>query len=462
MSLPIPAPRRRLTRMGLCALAVVSLCLGTPALAAAQAPTPTPGPPTSAAKPMLSPEEAHKRALREATRLGNHSYYDATKVRDDGRSSQSLSRLATAAAFPAAPPQPDTDDCLASDDAERKEGRTYNRLLWCQTIEYRARYQTIDQSGNVKYWGTNALRWNMVALGSNTQRAIRVFWRPVPGSVKYLDWAGGSVIPSQLLFAVRADCAQGAPLCSTTGAAAFNTWGDWNTTTAWSSWDIEAPALANDSTREKISSLDWHLSTDGRSPGFPIGGGQTIDLPFRCDSADYFSRFGQPHDRACVFTTVIPHLQYSRSSPKHGAVAEHIYEAQMSPDTTYPAESHRKVIPGKWMNDPDAPSLHRVEGSGAIASANTTWKNYACNRNGAYTPITGLPPKTPQQEAEKWQCDEYPFRATAEGASSGTWDFSVRWVPKAQNGSAGGSLISYFFDDRILFVNDPFWVQINP
>ncbi|MFF0574710.1 NucA/NucB deoxyribonuclease domain-containing protein [Streptosporangium saharense] len=450
-------PLRRLTSAAVCVLTVTALCLGTPALATAQAPTPTSDP-----KPVLPQKEAQRRALHEAARLGDHSYYDADKVGADGHSSQSLSRLATTLAFPATPPQPDTDDCLSSNDAERKEGRTYNRLLWCQKIEYRARYQTVDTSGNVRYWGTNAIRWNMVAMGSNTQRAIRIFWRPEAGSVRYLDWTDPTVIPSTLPFAVRPECAQGSSYCSTSGSAATNSWAGWNTTTGWSAWDVQGPALANDSSREKITTFDWHLTTDATTPRFPLGGGKTLDLPFRCDSADYFSRFGQSFDRACVFTTVIPHLQYRLSSPKHGAVARHIYDAQLSPDTSYPAEGHRKVIPGRWTNDPDDPALHRVEGSGTIAKANETWKDYACNRNGPYNAVTGLPPRTPQQEADKWQCDEYPFHATAEGASSGTWDFSVRWVPPSQNASAGGSLISYFFDDRILFVNDPFWVQINP
>ncbi|MFC4585702.1 NucA/NucB deoxyribonuclease domain-containing protein [Sphaerisporangium corydalis] len=452
------SPRSRLT---LAMLIPLVLCAGALTPAAAQ--TPTPGPATAKTQPS-SPEQARDRALRQAVALGDHSYYDADKVTDDGRSRQGVSRLATAAAFPAAPPQPDTGDCLAKPEAARKEGWTYNRLMWCQTVGYRANYTKRNpQTGAEVYMGSVEVFWEMVALGSNTDRAIRVFWRPVAGSVAYIAWT--TPPPTGQPFAVHAECAQAAPYCSGTSPAASKTWAAWNTTTAWSSWDLRSPAQSGDSSREKITVPDWHLVTDATSLEYPLNPpGKTLDLPFRCDSADYFSRFGQAFDKACVFTVVIPHLQYNISSKKHGAVAQHIQDAQLSPDTSYPVESHRKVIPGRWEPDPDPEfgSLHRVAGTSVIAAANTTWKNYACNRNGPYNATTGLPPKTPQEAAEGWQCDEYPFRSTAEGASSGTWDFSVRWVPASQNASAGGSLIAFFFDDRILHVNDPFWVKINP
>ncbi|SEG16040.1 Deoxyribonuclease NucA/NucB [Nonomuraea solani] len=452
----------RRTRMTMAVLLPLVLCAAGLSPAHARPPTPSPGATFDKVEP-LSPDEARKRALRRAAELGNHSYYDADKVTDDGRSRQSLGRLATTAAFPATPPQPDTGDCLAKPEAARRSGWTYNRLLWCQAFGYKADYFKVSTSGPPTYMGSVIIDWQMAAMGSNTQRSLRVFWRPVAGSVRYVGWTTAN--PTGQPFAVHAECAQAAPYCSYAGTTPSKSWSAWNTTTDWFSWDLTSPAQAGDPTREKITTPDWHLVTDATSLDYPlIPPGKTDDLPFRCDSADYFSRFGQAFDRACVFTDVIPHLQYNLSSAKHGTVARHIQDAQLSPDTSYPIESHRKTIPGRWEPDPDPEfgSLHRVPGTGAIAASNTTWKNYACNRNGAYNATTGLPPKTPQQEAEGWQCDEYPFRSTAEGAGSGTWDFSVRWVPGTQNGSAGGSLIAFFFDDRILHVNDPFWVKINP
>ncbi|MCP2352111.1 NucA/NucB deoxyribonuclease domain-containing protein [Nonomuraea roseoviolacea] len=457
-----------LTRAVLGLALVTATCLGASSATAATATTAPAASATAASRIASSPSpsdaEAHERALRMARELGDHSYFDADKA---PRSRPEHGLLAAAADFPATPPQPDTNDCLVQREARRLQGWTYNRLLWCQEIEHETRYEKTDQAGNRFYVGSVWIRWEMVALGSNTQRTIRVFWRPVPATVRYVDWTAPED-PSRLFFGVHAECVQGRQnpaFCWTDQSQDKTTWQAWNTTTQWTSWDIQAPAQAGDSSREKITRPDWYLVTDSRSLTFPEQDrvGHTLPLPLRCDSADYFSIFGRPYDKACVFTAVIPHIQYNLSSTKHGAVARHIRDAQLDPDGTYPIENHRKVFPGWWEPGDSPPNpLHRVEKEGTIGNANETWKDYACKSGGPYTAATRLPPRTPQQVAEGWQCDEYPFRATAEGASSGTWDFSVRWVPPGDNTSAGGSLSGFFWRDRILFVNDPFWVKINP
>ncbi|MFE9617196.1 NucA/NucB deoxyribonuclease domain-containing protein [Streptomyces sp. NPDC006384] len=76
----------------------------------------------------------------------------------------------------------------------------------------------------------------------------------------------------------------------------------------------------------------------------------------------------------------------------------------------------------------------------------------------------------PRPDTSTQQCDEFPFRATREGAASADWDFSVRAVTSSHNSSAGGMLPWYFRDDRILawdaglpypdHSNDKFYVRI--
>ncbi|MYT22644.1 hypothetical protein GTW69_20530, partial [Streptomyces sp. SID7760] len=58
------------------------------------------------------------------------------------------------------------------------------------------------------------------------------------------------------------------------------------------------------------------------------------------------------------------------------------------------------------------------------------------------------------------ECDEYPFSSTHEGAADPEWDFSVRAVSKADNGSAGSKLVNFYTDDRILMFLDDFWVDV--
>ena len=58
-------------------------------------------------------------------------------------------------------------------------------------------------------------------------------------------------------------------------------------------------------------------------------------------------------------------------------------------------------------------------------------------------------------------CDEFPFASTAEGAASPLWDFSVLGVNRSQNRCAGNALKRFYTEDRILYNEDTFWVEIT-
>ncbi|GAA3573211.1 hypothetical protein GCM10022419_062680 [Nonomuraea rosea] len=408
-------------------------------------------------------KDAMERDLLEAARLGAHSFYDTSKVPLDTPTPRALN-----ADLPTAPSEDDLRKCLAAaPEAKTAIGWTYNRMFWCQELGFRIAYEKVDlQTGERTYKGTNLIRYQMVVAGTGTQRAVRVFFRPIPGSVSYPDW---SVLddPGSLNLDLVAQCGQESEYCSVAKPSVRKTWGEWNSSGSWVWWDIASHEEASDAPLDKIIFHSWRLRYDGTSLEYPAGGRQTVERPFRCDSATYFNRWGTVFDKGCVLTNVIPHLQYDISDTRVQEVARHIREAQDSPAITWPKESHTKNIPGKWvLTDPEDPQLpdglHRVLGDSAIAKENTKFKNYACDRNGPYNALTGLPPKTPQQTAEGYQCDEYPFRSSEEGASNSRYDFSVKWVPGSQNGSAGGRLNQqFFFDDRILRIVDEFWVKIN-
>lgn len=152
---------------------------------------------------------------------------------------------------------------------------------------------------------------------------------------------------------------------------------------------------------------------------------------------------------------MLPHLQYSISDPRVARVAQHIYAAQHIPDSTYPLATGKK-IPGMYTGDAAAPALHRTPYQGTVWKANSAEKTRACNRRPPYTTTGPPPPDDPT-----WQGDEYPFASTLEGAASPDWDFSVRYVPESDNTTAGTLLRQYYFSDRILYDQDPFYVQIN-
>ncbi|WP_171074692.1 NucA/NucB deoxyribonuclease domain-containing protein [Nonomuraea basaltis] len=409
----------------------------------------------------LPPEEAMERNLLEAARRGAHSYYDTSKVSLDAPSTRSLS-----ADLPMAPSEDDLRKCLTVPAAKSRLGWTYNRMFWCQELGFDVAYEKVNsQTGERTYKGTNQIRYQMVVAGTNTRRAIRVFFRPITGSLRFPDWSAADN-PGDLNLALNAECGQTSFYCSVAGPTVRKTWNEWNTSGAWVSWDVTSNEQASDAPRDKIIFHTWRLTFDGTSLDYPMGGKRTWDRPFRCDSATYFNRWARIYDKACVLTNVIPHLQYDISDDRVSEVALHIRQALDTPAITWPKESHPKNIPGKWFNgDPELPEdlppgLHRVPGDGDIAKDNEQYKNWACERKGPYNEQTGLPPKTPQQEG--YECDEYPFHVAEEGAAHPTYDFSVKWVPKTQNGSAGGRLQQrFFFEDRILHVLDEFWVKIN-
>ncbi|MDT9688862.1 choice-of-anchor P family protein [Streptomyces sp. P9(2023)] len=183
--------------------------------------------------------------------------------------------------------------------------------------------------------------------------------------------------------------------------------------------------------------------------------------------------------KACVFLEAIPRLTYNLDS-KARAVAEHIQQAQNHPNDTYPLlvptgtpPPRDKRIPGKYIaGDPYAPGLHRITPELHPESKdNENHKDGACYLKGPYQDMywdTGLPtPPLPPDE----QCDEYPFRSTLEGAANDYWDFSGKAVPRRDNASAGGELLWYYLNDRILAydfelpsprdINDRFYVEIT-
>ncbi|MEU3491223.1 NucA/NucB deoxyribonuclease domain-containing protein [Streptomyces massasporeus] len=77
-----------------------------------------------------------------------------------------------------------------------------------------------------------------------------------------------------------------------------------------------------------------------------------------------------------------------------------------------------------------------------------------CSRGGADEPerqgrsLRGL-----NRPSDSYQCDEFPFASTKEGAGLGDGNFSVRYVPGTENSKAGSELADWYGSDRILHNN---------
>ena len=162
-------------------------------------------------------------------------------------------------------------------------------------------------------------------------------------------------------------------------------------------------------------------------------------LPFRCDGVVPGAGAG------CVFDYYTPTLWYSRASlPQFTA---HVEGAQLS------------GLPGRTV------PLHRLtdqtlrELNGRTACPSASW----------------LP------RPDGYQCDEYPFRSTYEGAATGggtartqSWcqvtlpgaastgssGYSICMIPKQQNVTAGSQLGVFYSQNRVAD-NDPFYVRMK-
>ncbi|MEV5321712.1 NucA/NucB deoxyribonuclease domain-containing protein [Streptomyces sp. NPDC052687] len=148
------------------------------------------------------------------------------------------------------------------------------------------------------------------------------------------------------------------------------------------------------------------------------------------------------YDAGVIFDRVTPVFSYDRAQNDTAGVANHIYDALYKPQTTYPTKPG-KVIPGDIWNGNWRP-LHRNwanydAAAAEVARKNLNAKNAACR---------GL-----SRPDDTYQCDEFPFASTKEGAGAGDGNFSVRYVPGTENSKAGSELADWYGSDRILHSN---------
>ncbi|WP_405849118.1 NucA/NucB deoxyribonuclease domain-containing protein [Streptomyces sp. NBC_01518] len=163
------------------------------------------------------------------------------------------------------------------------------------------------------------------------------------------------------------------------------------------------------------------------------------------DSASYLGSNG-----AGIFDRVVPIMQeYSVTSTRNGAVAQHVKDAQTIPNSTYPPKSDgsAKTIPGAVGSGVPLTRLMSTWDAAAIAQ-------YSANRNKVTSTCANLSHNTGEE------CDEYPFASTWEGAGKNDGNFSVRYVDGTQNGNAGTDLNNWYIADRILH-KDKFYVYVN-
>ncbi|MFF0175301.1 PKD domain-containing protein [Micromonospora profundi] len=374
------------------------------------------------------------------------SFYEPTP---DGRAAADLSAPTSRAPLASSsvrrpPASPDADgrasECMDQPGVGSVEGRTHNRFLWCQSIFVGSRVYSIDRK---VYVGQAVFAMNAVAYGRDDgNRTVEVFFRSVPGSLRYLEGDRGEL--ANAIMMVFADCKQWLTGCSAGGPSAAKRFADWNVDGSWHSWTIASSEFQGVGP-DKVNRHDWALTIDAYAPGTPDAGGEALPSHrIRCDTAQVgFST----RPKACIMDDVIPHLQYSLQSANYAQVSAHVHCAMTPGCQTWPGPRSDRVIPGRYTGSRDDPGLHRItedfpvdaSDNRTFYSKNSSAKNAACATLPAY-----ILDRTTQQ------CDEFPFASTIEGAGKGDGNFSVLGVTSRHNSCAGNALARYYRQDRIL------------
>ncbi|WP_309116567.1 NucA/NucB deoxyribonuclease domain-containing protein [Saccharothrix sp.] len=182
------------------------------------------------------------------------------------------------------------------------------------------------------------------------------------------------------------------------------------------------------------------------------GSTKQVDTPhvrMRFDSATYLTSNGRT---GAIFPDVNPVMNFPINTPEFAAMREsglHYLEAMEHPEQTIPTITG-KPIPGAIGGTP----LHRLY-------HDNYWREK--NREEAVrTCVSDLPPG--QYPREGYDCDEYPFASTREGAWQTTnpqRNFSVKAIPRPDNSASGTWIGTWYSYDRIID-GDHFYVRVTP
>jgi hypothetical protein len=369
-------------------------------------------------------------ARQEALESGNHSYRTAVGE---------ISAFRSAISPPSRPSADFAEECKNSYAASADEhAYVKNRFQWCRNMI--AFQNIVDTRGN----RTGFMWMDLTVVGYGRDDGVRnVVLFVHPNYVLF----GGSYTPTTR-FGLGLVCITNEQGCELPADQRL-TMAEWEGLSLTGDW-VSLTLGSKESESFPTDKVLWHRF--GFKATFSDGSNSyNLDYGIRCDSATYFTT-NRP--KACIFFDVVPHLQYwihnadGTDSP-HKAVAEHIRQAQDQPNTTFPPkpDGSPKVIPGKYTGEvSEATFLERVSSDSQRYRDNVSAKNAACAQ---------------LQRPGDDDCDEYPFATTWQGAGLGDGNFSVKYVPLSENRSAGGSLVNYYLDDRILYLeNDFFYVQI--
>ncbi|MCF4136519.1 NucA/NucB deoxyribonuclease domain-containing protein [Streptomyces sp. Tue 6430] len=329
------------------------------------------------------------------------------------------------------------EQCRARSDAHSAEGKVIDHFSFC-----RWGYNTaVKLSGQGAVEGSVRFRETEIGTGSGNMRdaTIEVHTDQVVASGKFNDSAIMSFEVSQAGWPSAGSC----QVTDISSNPFTTTVGDWRDEyIAYGLVSARGAGTGPDDIATCVYQHNWKVTGGGATT--PWSSGPQSGLRFD-SSKSLGSNF---YDQGVVFDRVVPTFSYDRAQADTAGVAKHVYDALYRPQTTYPSKTG-KVIPGDiWSGKP---ALHRNWPNYDAAAAEVARKN----RNAKDAACRGL-----SRPNDTYQCDEFPFASTKEGAGVGDKNFSVRYVPGAENEQAGRELGSWYGSDRVLH-NNEYGIYVN-
>ncbi|MEJ3745539.1 PKD domain-containing protein [Actinomycetes bacterium KLBMP 9797] len=198
--------------------------------------------------------------------------------------------------------------------------------------------------------------------------------------------------------------------------------------------------------RDKLSWFDFDIKTTTSYPSANSLNDTVRGNSFRCDSAVYLKG-----ERGCVFDNVVEILTYSMDSrTKYRKAALHMWEAYNQPAKTKP-DLPGKNVPGNALA-PQRRALTRLfePYDSAIARDNNAEAVRTCKQwwGDDYS------------QGGQFECDEFPFKTTYQGASLANGHYSARVIDATDNGSSGGVWSNWSWKQRVLH-EDSFYINLK-
>ncbi|MFF8939281.1 NucA/NucB deoxyribonuclease domain-containing protein [Streptomyces paradoxus] len=323
------------------------------------------------------------------------------------------------------------EQCRAMADAHDDAGKIINHFSFC-----RWGYNTaVKLNGQGGVEGMVRFRETEIGTGTGAGRdaTIEVHTDQVVASGKFNDTAMMSFYVTQAGWPSSSSC----KVADVSSNPFTTSVGDWRDEyIAYGLVSDRGSGTGPDDITTCVYQHQWKVTGGGATTPWSQGPENGV----RFDSSK--SLGSKYYDAGVIFDRVVPSFFYDRAKSDTAGVANHIYDALYKPQTTYPTKAG-KVIPGNIWNGNWRP-LHRNWTNFDAAAAEVARKN----RNAKDAACRGL-----NRPSDSHQCDEFPFASTKEGAGLGDGNFSVRYVPGAENSKAGSELADWYGSDRILHNN---------